>query len=529
MPLHHLAVGVKIARERTVLSWRFLKWTIVTALSLTLIGAQTTAWSTLLTPAKIHLPVDLSGYELDISNPEVYEMAANRTREGSLYPDGQTVVGQTVQASGAAAVNAKFGFPGDIVNFNQISFVNSTGGIMPVFLRDVQSVLNTQSHYASTINLEYGVESPRGFDTTFEMIQQGMTVQTTCTAKDPQSVDVRNQTLNLRGFGLMAVLLDVTCTDGATMKADDNTAVITRIPQGETTDASAVLVSPCPMSNHPGAYEFIIHAFGGTYDMIGTLSCEMIPKLTSVRVQYEESQAGTEESAYSFVATILEVVKEREVEDADFAVAPFSVLYRNFQSGQGWWGSTFGNTVSEVYASKKPDQKVVEKTVEAYLTGVFEFGATLMQAVMTRSNNSFIPDQIPTTLRHNTTGTLYIETLGWDFRSDARDREGGSLTAPGLLAATLLIPTLVAISAITFTVIAVIANLRDKMLQYQAHVDMGDFMQLMALTHSDQYRFPTLDSNEGDFMNYSKVSKLRVRLQKDARGQIELIMEEGGY
>ncbi|KAF8649631.1 hypothetical protein AX16_005720 [Volvariella volvacea WC 439] len=521
MPLHHLAIGVKIARERTVLSWQFLRWTIVTGFSLTLLGAQTTAWSTLLTPAMIHLPVALSGYELDISKPEVYKMIANQTRNGRMYVDSMAVVAQTIQASGAAAVNAEFGFPGDIVNFNRVAFINSTGGIMPIFLRDVQSTLNTQSHYSSTINIDGGVESPRGFDTSFEMIQQGMTVQATCKKRDPSNVEIMNRTVSRGEFNVDAVNMNVTCADGSVGEGDRRASVLVRMPVGGS-EGGTVLAYPCPLTDHPGGYEFVIQAVGELYNIIGTLSCEMIPKLTLARVRYVES--GGMEGPYTVTVSILEVLEERDIEDVDFATAPFTFLIRAFQAGQSWWGSTYGNTVSDIYVSGKPELPVVYRTTEAYLMGIFEFGATLMQAILTRSNSTLLPDEIPASMRHNTTGALFIETIGWDFRPDARAEEGASITAPGLVAGTLVIPTLVAISAIAFTVIAIVRTRGRRFLAFQAHVDFGDFMQVMALTHSDR-DFPSLDKSEGEFLRHSKEMNLQVHLQKDIRhDQIEMVL-----
>ncbi|KAF8648407.1 hypothetical protein AX16_006305 [Volvariella volvacea WC 439] len=512
MPLHHLSIGVKIARERTLLSWRFMKWTAITFFSITLLGAQTTAWTTLLTPAKISLPADVSGYALDISNPEVYRLVANLTRTGELYPDAMIVVAQTIQASGVAAINAEFGLPGDIINFNQVTFVNSTGGIMPMFLRNVRSVLNSTSHYSSTLNVNSGVESPRGFATSFEVIQQGITVRTTCKERDPGNVETRSQNLTVGLISLTGVVLDVVCPDGSVMIANETTSVLTRIPVGRS-EGSTVLASACMLPNHPGSYgnaffiilchsptnpgeEFVIHAVGDLYPFIGTLSCEMIPKLTSVRVKYTESVS--EEGPYTVTASILDVLEEREIEDGDIAVAPFTFLSRGFQARQAWCGPSDS----------------------AYLTGVFEFCATLMQAALTRSSNKYLPDKIPIPMRRDTSGTLLIETIGWDFRASARPGE----KATGVIAAALLIPTFVAMSTIAFTLIAVINNRQRALLQYQVHIDTGELLQVIGTTQPDK-EFPTLNSTEGELMEYSRNERLQVRLQKDIRNQIEMVIE----
>ncbi|KAF8649620.1 hypothetical protein AX16_005709 [Volvariella volvacea WC 439] len=515
LKLSYLALAVKIARERPLLSLRKYKASTVTWISLLILGSQTAVWTTLFTPRPIALPNDMTGSGLDISNPDFIQRAAGLAQNASFRPDTVVTAAAVLQASGVAALNAEFGLPA-IVNFNEMSFINSTGGIMPVFLQSTRSILKSRSEFAPSATISALAHNPSGFSNNFTVTQQGVVVDTTCRVREPPNVQVLNTTMELPGNNgrmLVTQAMEVTCPDGEIRNTGSNGALLTLSQVNGT--SSAILSYPCPLGGKSPGYEMVLHGFG-TYGFIGTISCTMIPQLTEVQVHYGSSSRFTNTSYTNFV-TVGEPQSKELIDDPTFAVVPFSFLQRHLESSQSLTSNDFGNIVSTYfyYHDREPD--AMPRIIGAYLSGVFESSGTILRATLTQTDNGWLDDTVLGTMKYDINGTYFTGTMGWDHRN-----------AP-LVPCALMITSIIAISAIAFVALAAIKrynnreefnNERSK----QEHLDLGEFSHLIAVAFP-KVDLPDLDRGEGEFLQKSDKLKARLETGQDRDISMKVLSE----
>ncbi|KAF8649639.1 hypothetical protein AX16_005727 [Volvariella volvacea WC 439] len=490
MPLHRLALAIKIARARPLFSLTFYWWMLITLVNVGILGAQTAAWNTLLTPRRIIIGHDATGSGINVLAPEFVQFAATYVRDPRWRaPDNAVTMSSVMQASGVAAVNAEFGLPA-ILNFNEVSFVNATRGIMPAFLEDTASSIETASQYLASVHVDTKSMSLTGFNTNITLEQQGLTAQVECQPRNPSlhAVDRVRGTLPSRGVEIegMTFVMDVICPDGSNTSA----MAITQIFQNRT-EGDAVLISLCPTAPASPVYEVVIHGEGELYSVIGNLSCIVTPKNTTVQVNYISSTGFHNSSSTTF--TSIMPLREDNIRTLDEVVGPLTFLNRHLSTTQNLAGNDLGNILLEFYYPERSMENI-QRAAAAYLTGVLEFSSTLLRAEFTRTNTRYWPnDQIPSAVLYDLTGTYSTETMGWDNRKSP------------LVPLLLIIPTLVAFSAFLFVISAIHqtkTSSPDARLPQQSYLDLGDFLHVMAVSYPDS-RLPSLEKGEGDFMKRS--------------------------
>ncbi|KAF5330000.1 hypothetical protein D9611_010398 [Ephemerocybe angulata] len=470
VPLNVITASVTIANGGLLLPGRRWWWTTGSVLIWITIGAQTASWSTLLTPRNVPVTAKLSGTELDLSSQGFAKlMAANEALVPELFGNSLGLVTQ----SGSAAVSTQFSLP-SILNFNSMSYFNSTGGSLPATWGAWRSTVSTSSGIAipgtltfSELSANIETKGRKVFPVSFQMTQQGFTTRVECKAvpltetSSPsvqisalQDVTSLGQSLAGGGQGLSvgAGLMTVGCTgEGYTRLNYDGT------PSGEksnstksepvlmNTQRDAVYGASCSVGEaNGGAHWDLILVGTGKYQFMGSSICSVWPLTTSLDVDYQDTLGSFNSSLPSFINSTREWNKKPSPWLGQFAVDMF--LRGVVSQGQSTRGSAVGDVVSEFVGTgvagedltKSADK--VPRVLEAYVRGVMEFSVTLLRTVYSAENSTLFAASgttIPPELRIPMNGTYKTETMGWYQESQGQ----AAIT-------TLIAPTLVALASI---------------------------------------------------------------------------------
>ncbi|KAF8643945.1 hypothetical protein AX16_008764, partial [Volvariella volvacea WC 439] len=227
------------------------------------------------------------GSGINTSSPESMQRVANLFNDSDWRrPDSVVTMPSLMQASGIAAFNCEFGLPAAI-NFDGVSFVNRTRGNMPVFLQHTPSSLRTGSQYPASVLLNTKMQSLSGFNTNITVKQQGFTAHIVCQPRNTSLHRLTQASYTLPGNGaemldFVILHLNATCLDGS----HQTDFAITRVYNRNGTDfADAVLIAFCFMNSNSPAHEVVLHGVGNP-QFIGTMSCMVTPKVTTVQTNY---------------------------------------------------------------------------------------------------------------------------------------------------------------------------------------------------------------------------------------------------
>ncbi|KAF8649594.1 hypothetical protein AX16_005685 [Volvariella volvacea WC 439] len=499
MPLHLVALNVKLSRSKIVLSFRYWTWALLTTLNIIFLGAQTAAWNALFTPRRITIDNEMTGWGLNITDPTFIERLLPSLQSlvplSDYRPDTLLTTAPLFQSSGSASVNAMLDLPGSFT-FNGRSFLNSTKGIMPVFLEETNSTIEAGSIFLPTISLVNPAIGQNGFSTSYTVTQQGLTVDVSCTRRGPAGAEAIV-------FGqrddsdLVSHILRYFCHG-----EEQDLSQITVIARttNEYPDGSSILIAACNLTEHVSTgYEIVIHG-SGFYDFLGTRSCTAVSQVVDVDVHYSRNDALLSAGSIADVITVSEPHAAREV--VNVAGVPFIFLQRVFWQNQGHLGNIVGDYFSVMQSQYEWKPDILDRVLEAYLTGVFEFGATLFQAASTQTRGLFFQDAVVDgQMRYELTGTYTTETLGWYHASNG--------TVPGVLA----IPTIVALFSILLAIAAIRSAVSSQPLVEQEYLDPGDLMHIVS-TGFPNTSMPPLSRSEGEILDRGR--QLTVRLV-DAR------------
>ncbi|KAF8640253.1 hypothetical protein AX16_010148 [Volvariella volvacea WC 439] len=499
MPLHRLALGIKIARAQVLLTKRapFFGWMVLTLISVGILKAQTAAWNALFAPRRIIIEYGASGTGINMIAPEFAQLAINSVYNASwTSPDSITTIPSIMEASGIAALNAAFGHPG-IVNFDQVTFINSTHGIMPVYLQNTQSSLRVGSQYPISLGPDAKPQTSSVFSTSIIVEQQGLTADVECQPRDQslQTIEDFPFTIPTNATTMLNAItfhLNAICPEGS--NATD--WATTRVYDRNVSSPDVVLVGLCSIDSEPQNYEIILHGQGNA-GFIGTLRCLVKPKVTTVQMHYASSTGIYNLSSTTFV-TLGSLVHEEDIKIRGVGDGPLAFLYRHLKNMQTLAGNEFSNIITGPYRHDNSPQ-TTQRAIEAYLIGTFEFGATLLRAEFSRTNTPYWQNnQIPVPYTYEYKGTYFVETMGWDNRA--------SVNVPLFL----LIPTFVSLAAIVITISAIVGRPTAESKEDYLELNLGEFLHVLAVSYPG-INLPSLDKNANDFLEESR--NLSARLE----------------
>ncbi|KDR80028.1 hypothetical protein GALMADRAFT_222940 [Galerina marginata CBS 339.88] len=479
--LYKVAATIRLATGSPIRDPSRLEWSIAAAVCLLALNAQTAGWTTLLMPKPITMEARISGFELDVNSPDFQQLML--TNGQIVTPDLFTSVIPLVEASGATAVSTHFALP-SILNFNQISYINSTNGILPTNIGEMYSVLRSATGNSLPVNtnVEDLLSRPAGFPVSFTMTQQGFTANVSCSQRPMNqttvpSMQILSATQTVFNSPLTLAQLVVQCPNSAA-------ATVSR-PVMTSSNVDAVFGISCPVTDDNGkkTWNFIITG-SGIYKFINTTVCNISPQLTTLHVDYSDATKFFNSSFPSFVNGS----QPWDVIDAPWVGEyALSILLRGLNVGQSTTGNSVGDTLSSFVAIIPPYADALNDVLESYVRGVMEFSVTLLRTAYTQNDNGlFLGNRsvIPPSMRTSTNGTFRAETIGWHQDHD---------TAPGVL----LAPSLVLVVSLLIVGITFLKTKDFNEPEGNHHFDPGNILHVIAASSAGglKERFPTFDEN----------------------------------
>ncbi|TFK73336.1 hypothetical protein BDN72DRAFT_197586 [Pluteus cervinus] len=483
--LFTLTSCIRVAGKSPITNFVRPYWTLAAAICAVALSTQTAGWATLLTPQLIGIPTGMTGYGLDIGNEDFINMVTEEYGEEMLITDIYPNVMPIVAASGAAALSAHFGLPG-ILNYNQLSFVNSTGGILPANIFALDSAINTGQQLPVHTFLDQNIHSPKGFSTNYTVTQQGLTADIHCEQRN--LTDTTNPSVQF--FTVNQTFINTTVTfESMVVGCGVVGPIILGIPDNTTQELSAILTDFC--INTDTGYDVIVVG-QGTYSFLGTMVCNVQPQITIVDVNYNGGSSLFNTNSWPNFITISP--PRKIIAGFDAGLLPLATVLRALGAAQTLTGNTIGDLLSSFYVSYvgNKGEGVSVEIMESFIRGVIEFGGTLLRASYTETNNSlFVNDTdtsaIPPSFQIPTNGTYYTETIGWYQHTSA---------VPGVL----LAPTFVSLSSILIILITLYKTRRFLEVDEQDYFDAGNILHVMAAAGAGGL--------PGDFPAYSKDKKV---------------------
>lgn len=478
--LYTMTSGIKLAATSPIFNVRRIEWTLGAVICTLAVNAQTAGWATLLTPKPITLEAAMEGFELDLASPDFQNLMVDN--QNVVTPDLLTNVMPLVEASGSTAISTRFSLP-SILNFNQISYINSTNGIMPASYSQLQSQALTTwgSIVPANVIIEQLTNRPTGFPMSFSMTQQGFTSDISCKqqeldASSSPSMQILSASQPVFNSTITLAQMRVLCVNATSPS-------FTR-PAITSSNLDAVFGISCPVTeNGKQRWDFIITG-SGKYKLINTTICSISPRLTKIIVDYNDATKFFNSSFPSFINGS----RPWGATDAPW-VGEFtlSMLLRSLVIGQSLTGNSVGDTVASFLAALPPSPDLLNNVLSEYVRGVLEFSVTLLRTVYSQSDNRLFPGNssvIPQNMRIAVNGTFKTETIGW-----SQDTK----TAP----AVLLAPTLVSLLTITIIVVTLLRTSKSKEPQATHFFDPGNLLHVISASSAGGMNepFPPFSEN----------------------------------
>ncbi|KAF8649598.1 hypothetical protein AX16_005689 [Volvariella volvacea WC 439] len=513
--LFSLSSSLKLAAKGPVLSIRHWKWSLVALVCVVALSAQTAGWTTLLTPRPIARETELSGFGVDMGNSEFITQVIVDTDNSTLAPDLWMSNGPIIEDSGVSAVAAAYNQSATF-NFNGMTFYRSTGGILFANLQTVptQSGRRIEAKLPANAAIASSVRSPPGFPMNYTVTQQGFTADVHCEQRDlnedtSPSLRWRIEPQTVGGRDLFIADAEIGCGGG--------NASTTRHIMGPVRDAegdmvpNAIFPGVCVYNNHTN-YEIILVG-RGNYDWIPPTICTISPKVTRVDVQYSQSPRSSSE--YPDFIEVLEPWEATDMPGAGHASA--YMVWRTLVFGQTLAGNTIGDSLVSFYlseTSKEQDRnQVLNFILEAWLRGVFEFGATLVRTAYTENTNNFFGNPgtpIPERFRSPVNGTFTTETIGWHHQDSD-------------MPVVLLAPTFITSLSILIVFYTLFRYSKDTRVEGQDHFDLNNPLHIIAAAAVGNFKepFPPFDADLSQESRHS--TRVRVRLGLTEAGELGLV------
>ncbi|KAF7300114.1 Protein arginine N-methyltransferase [Mycena kentingensis (nom. inval.)] len=401
-----LVSGVKISKRALILDNKHIRWGLLSVAIFGLGIAQTSSWSSLLTPNFISVVVPLEGTEIDLGatifqQEDIWDQLWN----GSLSMDNLTDASDmpVIQQSGAAKAMA-FAGHASILNFGKFTHSVSTGGISPIRLlarngTDLDQPPNTAD--LSTTNTEAFPPSTNLSQINIVMQQQGLSANVSCqsTTLTTEATDTlppiwRNYT----NLGCNPICLYYWSISTVCGQDTDSQDIVTG-----TNQTLAIVGCKNTAANGTITYNTIIDGQNLYY---GTFLCDINPIIVPMISNY---------TADDFVKSMPD--PSQPTINGHFAgQADLTAAKQAFDFGQGTEISSVGDMLwsiaseqGNLAADQLPDARRA-LVLEAFLQGIVELSGTMMKAKIAQND-------LQSSMTHNISGVANVQTLGWQYNT----------------------------------------------------------------------------------------------------------------
>ncbi|RXW23932.1 hypothetical protein EST38_g1917 [Candolleomyces aberdarensis] len=546
VPLWNLNAALTLSNESFILSWQRWGWSLASILLYICITLQTASWTTLLSPKDVPVKAGLSGFELDLTSEEFRRLmqANQQVVTPELFANSLSLIAQ----AGSTAASTKFSLP-SILNFNQLSYINSTGGTLPATWTPWISTTTSSSGDSippsiriTDLNSNVNARRRGLFPVSFNLTQQGFTSRVECrpvsltgTTRPSAVVSSLNRSDPTVALDLAAGSITVGCTgDGYTTLKYDGTSNGTT---GEVVRSNVVLTNaagdgvfaaPCGVDDgNGGVYWDIIIAGAGKYSFMNSTICSVWPTTTFVDVHYQDTSALFNSSFPSLINGTRSWREKPAPWLGSFATDLF--IRGVVEQGQSTRGSAVGDVIRSFVGppdAAQLDSTLVPQVLEAYIRGVLEFSLTLLRSAYSTSNSRLVPNsggQLPENLRVPLNGTYETATVGWSQDID-----------PGAAAATLVAPTIISLTSILIVLVTMFCTSRAGWKAAMARIpkseaderangwfNPGDLLHIIAASRAgglSEVPFPEYDD---DLEGWSSSVNLRFAKVGEGSGLVE--------
>ncbi|KAJ6607597.1 hypothetical protein B0H10DRAFT_2227708 [Mycena sp. CBHHK59/15] len=243
-----------------------------------------------------------------------------------------------------------------------------------------------------------------GLSTNYSMAQQGFTADISCSFQNltnETTPDLQIVTDTVANWTwLNATDNPVTWSQFETSCPWSSSYLVNFTSTYTTPDMDYLMLLAC----NPGNNYTLIILPSGTYDWLPSTICTMVPKISTVNVDYvatvkaerdPDGIAGSERSRrHVCIYTIYDMVNIAQA----IASNPVGIQWMSLNSQPNW-----------------NDEKTL-RMIEQYFKGVTEYSASVLRACLSGKNATFL-DGVPSNMSIATSGILRTETLGWAYVS----------------------------------------------------------------------------------------------------------------
>ncbi|KAG2363874.1 hypothetical protein BDR07DRAFT_1331425 [Suillus spraguei] len=442
--LVQLSAGVALTKGTYILRPEYFRLTTLTLFVFGVLRLLTAGWTTLLTPTYFLWPIEMQGYELDITGTAFSTLLS----EDYLNQGLTTIRDNSFEIldiggilSGISAAGYSYGLPGTF-NFNGAKYNISTQGIVPT-IEDYSGSDGVPGPDGTRLGFSGGnvtvntrqipgahadVSIPQGFSRNYSMLQQGLTANVSCRVIGSSDMQYIWNTSNSSVIYANPAASNNSITGLRLWNITANCGANTLITQEYVTmvDASGnasllgsgflpsvVCLGPMNVTQTDANFTILSQGFY-KYGFLDASVCEVTPLLTTVRTSYSNNLISSE------------VISFTPFGSANVQLLSFVAGVTKFQSisSQGLMSSAIGDTLYSIYSSSTNtsigdnlgNQTKIYKELEDYWRGVVEFSATFLRSGF-MVVGSFPDDIIPVELQSPVNGTMYISTIGWTQRS----------------------------------------------------------------------------------------------------------------
>ncbi|KAJ6484047.1 hypothetical protein C8R45DRAFT_295705 [Mycena sanguinolenta] len=417
MSLGEFTSSVKISSRSLVLQHRKLTWSVLSIVLLILTGVQTSGWSTLLTPLPISIPSNMTGSELDLSNPILLQMQTSGALDYCIFQSNAIPafgVGRT--ESGYAAVKDNMGFPATLTLMDE-TFNVETAGILPLFLTDTNTTVFFNGTTTIPTTLQPTADQlPDSLSSNFTMTQQGFTTLIDCefvNSTDPAfAASINTDTVKDWNSGAQdgnITFSQLTAASDCTAPAKTNLNSMSAYTSGD--QANYILMVGC----QAGENYTLIFQSSGTYDFLKTTVCTLTPQITTVDVVYSDTDP--------FLATIDIDTRDgvTEAEGGPAGLAAVTTIANMVSSSQGITSNIMGDELNSLIQEsvgdgfEDEDDNVLD-FMELYIGAVAEYSGSVLRACLSTQNEVFAHG-VPSNMTITSNGVLLTQTVGWQHTS----------------------------------------------------------------------------------------------------------------
>ncbi|KAK2464929.1 hypothetical protein APHAL10511_003005 [Amanita phalloides] len=432
-----------------------IRWTIASLLCFSVFAAQTSAWTTILTPRPTLISHPDSFTDVDITGPFAHG--------DNLYPPS---VWEQTSASGAAAAREAF-------------------SDVPQFLLYSNSVLNGTCHgILPNPNISYHASDWHHM----EAIQQGFTVDVNCESTSESDKALRSTQNTTMAFGKKFTEITI-CCNCTSFEADKDDPPIFILGTPNMTNYAVLTL--CPTDANRDFTTVYIQGSAQSLQNVN-VTCTVRPQILSVNVTYNNDGFVTLEPTVNRSASL--DLTAWLYKDAS------STLLDHFYCAQTVASNAILDVFNQIYAeynsthpSPLADQRVVNNLLANYVRGVFEHAATALRQVALRDKTS---------TRQSVGLTTYEQVIVW-----GQD--------PQLKLIILISPSAIMITTL-FIILFYLYRARNLSLDHAASFDPMNTLHVVAACSSGNVQtvvFPGYDENMEAFSK-----DVKVRLLTEERG-----------